>query len=49
MNLIDFINDNLDFDNPLLTAVTLFIIYSVISDSFHYLFSAVLSWFKKKK
>lgn len=49
MTIIEFIEANLPLDNPLITSVSLFIIFVVIYEFFHYLFSAVLSWFKKKK
>lgn len=49
MNLIEFIEANIPLDNPLLASVCLFIIFLVVYDFYHYLISAVLSWFKKRK
>lgn len=48
MTINEFITANLNLDNPLLTAITLGIIWMVCHDFYHMLFSAVLSWFKKK-
>lgn len=47
--LISFINNNLPLDNPVITAICLGIVFMVIYDFYHLLFSAVLSWFKKEK
>ena len=50
MTLIEFIEANIPFDdNPLIVSVCLFIIFLVVYDFYHYLISAVLSWFKNKK
>lgn len=49
MTIIEFIEANLPLDNPLITSVSLFIIFLVIYDFYHYLISSVLSWFKRKK
>lgn len=48
MTIIEFINANLPLDEPIITAVCLGIIFILIYDFYHMLFSAVLSWFKRK-
>lgn len=49
MTIPEFIVANLPLDNPLVTSVSLFIIFSACNDFFHYLISAVLSWLKRRK
>lgn len=45
--IIDFINNNLPLENPFISAVALGILFLIIYDFYHLLFSAVLTWFKK--
>lgn len=47
MTIIEFIQNNLPLDSPIITAVALAIIFLIVYDFYHVLFSAVLSWFKK--
>lgn len=50
MSLLEFIEKNISADlDPLLMSVVLGIIWIIIHDFYHLLFSAVLSWFKSKK
>lgn len=48
MTLIEFIEANLPLDEPIICAVCLGIIFIISYDFYHMLFSAVLSWFKRK-
>lgn len=48
MTIIEFIQDNLPLDiHPLLSSVALAIIFLIVYDFYHILFSAILTWFKK--
>ena len=48
MNLVEWVTNNLSFDNgSFITAIMLGILWLVVYDFYHLLFSAVLSWFKK--
>lgn len=47
MNLVEWIQSNLVVDNPLLTAVCITILFILIYDFYHALFSAILTWFKR--
>lgn len=49
MTIPEFISNNLPSDvEPVIIAVSLGIIFLTVYDLYHLLFSAVLSWFKKK-
>lgn len=49
MSILEFLNANIDLNlPPILQAVILGIIFLLIYDFYHLLFSSVLSWFKKK-
>lgn len=49
MSILEFINANIDLSlPPILQAVILGIIFLLVYDFYHLLFSAVLSWFKRK-
>lgn len=48
MSLIEWINENLSFDNgPFVAAIMLAILFTIVYDFYHLLFSSVVSWFKK--
>lgn len=48
MTLVEWINNNLTFEHgDLVAAVMLAILFLLVYDFYHLLFSAVLSWFKK--
>ena len=47
MTIVDFIVNNLYLDDPVITAISLGIIFLVVYDFYHFLISAVLSWLKK--
>lgn len=47
MTLVDWIQTNLYTENELLQAVSVGILFLLVYDFYHLLFSAVLSWFKK--
>lgn len=48
VNLIDFVLNNFTFEyGEVVAAIMLAIIFMVCYDFYHYLISAVLSWFKK--
>lgn len=47
MSIIEFIQNNLPVEDPVLSAIALGIIFLVSYDFYHILFSAVLSHFKK--
>lgn len=47
MNLVEWIQSNIITDEPVLTAVCIAILFLLIYDFYHALFSAVLTWFKK--
>lgn len=49
MDLVNWISSNLPLDqsSPFLIAIALAIIFIVVYDFYHLLFSAVLSWFKR--
>ncbi len=49
MSILEFLENNISFDlPPILQAVILGIIFLLVYDFYHLLFSAVLSWFKRK-
>lgn len=47
MTLIEWIQSNMVTNDPLLTAVSIMILFILIYDFYHALWSAVLTWFKK--
>lgn len=47
MNISEWIQSNVFPDEPLLTAVSIAIMFLVFFDFYHALFSAILTWFKK--
>lgn len=48
VNLIDFVLENISFEHGTsVAAIMLGIIFMIVYDFYHYLISAVLSWFKK--
>lgn len=48
MSLVEWITANLTFEHgELVAAVLLAVIFLLVYDFYHLLFSAVLSWFKK--
>lgn len=48
MAIYDFLISNFgDVDNPFILAIILGIIFTLIYDFYHLLFSSVLTWFKK--
>lgn len=48
MTLIEWITNNLTFEHgDLVAAVLLAVIFLIVYDFYHLLFSAVLTWFKK--
>lgn len=48
MTLLEWIQANIAFDNePIVVAMMIGIIFMIVYDFYHLLFSAVLSWFKK--
>lgn len=47
MTITDFITNNLNVDDPILSAISLGIIFLIVYDFYHILMSAVLSHFKK--
>lgn len=47
MTIIEFIENNLVLDSPVLTAISLTIIFLLCYDLYHSLFSVILTWFKK--
>ena len=47
MSLIQFIEANILSDNPLITSVTLGILFTCFIELYHTLFSAVFCMFKK--
>ena len=48
MSLVDWIQSNLTFQHgDLVAAVLLAVMFLLLYDFYHLLFSAVLSWFKK--
>lgn len=48
MSIPEFIEANITFDNPILSAIMLSIIWMIVYDFYHALHSAVFSWFKRK-
>lgn len=49
MSILEFLENNISLDlPPILQAVILGIIFLLVYDFYHLLFSAVISWFKKK-
>ena len=47
MSIQEFITNNLNVDEPILSAISLGIIFLIVYDFYHILISAVLSHFKK--
>lgn len=48
MSIVEFLQNNIDLNlPPVIQAVMLGIIFLVVYDFYHLMFSAVLSWFKK--
>lgn len=47
MTVIEFVQAHLFVDEPLIGAVSFALIVVIVHDTYHSLFSAVLSWFKK--
>lgn len=48
VNLVDFLIENISFEyGTEIAAIMLGIIFMIVYDFYHYLISAVLSWFKK--
>ncbi len=48
MSIIEFIENNIPMDEPIVTAIVLCIVFLICYDFYHMFFSAVLSWFRKK-
>lgn len=48
-SVVDFVINNLYLDDPLVSSVTLAILFLISYDFYHLLFSAVTSWIKKDK
>ncbi len=47
MNLIELINKNIPLDNPFLSAICIGILFMILYDIYHLIFSSIFSWFKK--
>lgn len=47
MSIIEFIQQNMVENDPLLSAVSISILFLVFYDFYHALWSAILTWFKK--
>lgn len=48
VNLVDFLIENISFEHGTeVAAIMLGILFMIVYDFYHYLISAVLSWFKK--
>lgn len=48
MNLVEFFTSNFTLEEgPFVSAILLGIIWMIVYDFYHVLFSAVLTWFKK--
>lgn len=47
MSVIEFVENNLFLDNPLIGAVSFALITLIVHDTYHSLITAVFSWFKK--
>jgi hypothetical protein len=48
MTLIEFVENNFSLDNYLVAAISLGIIWIVVYDFYHLLFSAITSWFTRR-
>ncbi len=46
-SLIEIINKNLPLDNPFISAIALGILFMILYDLYHLIFSSVFSWFRK--
>lgn len=48
MSLIEWINNNLTFEQgPFIASIMLGILFLIVYDFYHLLFSSIISWFKK--
>ena len=47
MSIVEFIQNNLYLDDPVISAISLGIIFLIVYDFYHFLISGALSWLKK--